>query len=284
MTAGEVLSQDEVERLLNMMSGTTPEPKPDEYQERDQCGGFEKTLSMKRRDETLNAVKQMLVGKNEENPVPERIDKTLLKSLQRMHEQLAQRFAARVCAMLQSVVEVRLTNIDQLAYSEFIFGLDNPICFNVLQVKSPYASENMFLDVNTSICCPMIERMLGGGREPAMPRRRPLTNIELRLIQQIIDVFLNELKDTWKKIVELEFTIEQTESNPMFVQVVAPNEEMVIMCFEVSVAEIRGTMTLCIPVDVLKRLHSVGQSGHEDVVMEVFRKTSGISKPGTNNE
>ena len=125
----------------------------------------------------------------------------------------------------------------------------------------------------------MIERMPGGGREPAMPIRRSLTNIELRLVQRVIDVFLKELKDTWKKVVELDFTVEQTESDPQFIQSIEPNEEVIVLCIEVSVAEIRGCMTLCIPVNVLKRLHSVSQSDHEDVVMEVFRKTSGVNKP-----
>ena len=38
-------------------------------------------------------------------------------------------------------------------------------------------------------------------------------------IQRRIDIFLKELKDAWKKVIELEFTVTQQESNPIFMQV-----------------------------------------------------------------
>ena len=304
--AGEVMPQEDIERLLCGMSGTPPsqsdenskqEKTMNEILSKDELnalfGGNPDAISLpdesnkkKPTDEVLSAneVENLLnmmcpinapkSKENKESVTSERIDMKQMKTLQLMHQKFERRFTAKVCTMLQACVDIRLISIDQLAYCEFVFACDNPTCFNLIQVKTPDTDENMFLDVNPSVCYPVIERMLGGGREePTINARRSLTKIETRLIQQVIDVFLKELKTTWQKIVELEFTVEQTESNPQLIQCVEPNEEVVVMCFEVSFVEIKGTMTLCIPVDVLNRL--ISRSDHEDAVMEVFRKTCG---------
>ncbi len=39
---------------------------------------------------------------------------------------------------------------------------------------------NLILDINPSILYPIIDRLLGGGRDPTPITRRPLTEIELR--------------------------------------------------------------------------------------------------------
>jgi len=112
----------------------------------------------------------------------------------------------------------------------------------------------MVLDINPILVYPMIDRMLGGGRVPISTCRRPLTRIELRLVQRIIDEFLKELRVTWQKMVEMELTIAQTDSNPLCIQVCEPQESVIVLCFEVWLSEVSGSITLCIPVDVFHRL------------------------------
>ena len=70
------------------------------------------------------------------------------------------------------IVEVKLTSVDQLTYSEFVFSLENPTCFNLI-TASPLEGQ-LILDINPSILFPIIDRLLGGGREPHTLTRRPL--------------------------------------------------------------------------------------------------------------
>ena len=87
-----------------------------------------------------------------------------------------------------------------------------------------------------------------------MTVRRPLTNIEWKLAQRIIDVLFEELKDTWKDIIGLECVVAQQESNPQMIRFVESNAPVVVICFKVDLIEQRGSVTLCIPVDVLGQL------------------------------
>jgi flagellar motor switch protein FliM len=185
---------------------------------------------------------------------PDRVAKEQMKVLQTMHEGFSRNFAASLSTMLRSQVAVKLTSVDQLAYSEFIFGLDNPTCLNLLRAEP--LEGNLLLDVNPAILYPMIDHLLGGGREPAMTARRPLTEIEQRLVRRISNMFLQELKRAWENVIDLEFEVIQTESNPQLIQVVPPNEVVVVLCFEVALIAVRGVIALCIPYNTFERIAS----------------------------
>src|SRR5215216_1606520 len=113
---------------------------------------------------------------------PERVGKEQMRALQSLHEGFGRNFGAALSALLRSIVEVKLTSVDQLTYSEFIFSLENPTCFNLLRAEP--LEGHLILDVNPSILFPIINRLLGGGKEAGPVARRPLTEIELRLVSR----------------------------------------------------------------------------------------------------
>ena len=143
-------------------------------------------------------------------------------------------------------------SVDQLTYSEFVFSLENPTCFNLL--KADPLEGNLILDINPSILYPIIDRMLGGGKESGAVSRRPLTEIELRLVRKITTKFLAELKRAWANVLELNLEVERVESNPQLVQIVPPNEVVVLISFELAINDVRGMMNLCVPFNSIERI------------------------------
>jgi flagellar motor switch protein FliM len=235
----EVLSQSEVESLLSAMaSGAEP------------AGGVPAGGS-------AAAVHTAVPGSREKiTPYdfkrPERVGKEQMRALQTLHEGFGRNFGAALSALLRSIVEVKLTSVDQLTYSEFVFSLENPSCFNLL--KAEPLEGNLILDINPAILYPIIDRLLGGGREGGSLARRPLTEIELRLVSRITGLFLEELRHTWENILDLRFEVVQVESNPQLVQIVPPNEVVVVIGFELSIGDLRGMMNLCIPYNSIERI------------------------------
>lgn len=226
---GEVLSQAEVESLLTAMEGED-QPAP---------SGGEKTRV--REKVTIYDFKR-----------PERVGKEQMRALQTMHEGFGRNFGAALSAMLRTMVEVKLTSVDQLTYSEFVFSLENPTCFNLISA-SPLEGQ-LILDVNPSILFPVIDRMLGGSTTSAPPARRPLTEIELRLVSRITGLFLREMQHAWENVLPLELSVDRVESNPQLVQIIPANEVIVLISFELTVGETRGMMNLCIPFNSIERI------------------------------
>ncbi|HXT61030.1 MAG TPA: flagellar motor switch protein FliM [Pirellulales bacterium] len=210
---------------------------------------------------------------------PERVGKDQMRALQTLHEGFGRNFGAALSALLRSIVEMKLTSVDQLTYSEFVFSLENPTCFNLL--KADPLEGNLILDINPSILYPIIDRLLGGGRETSSLARRPLTEIELRLVRRITDLFLEELHRAWENVLELDLAVVRVESNPQLVQIVPPNEVVVLISFELTVGDVRGMMNLCVPFNSIERISGKLSSnswvtyGRRQATPESIRQISG---------
>jgi flagellar motor switch protein FliM len=185
---------------------------------------------------------------------PERVGKDQMRAMHSLHEALARNFGASMSSMLRTMIEVKLLSVDQLTYSEFVFSLDNPSCFNVLNPE-PLAG-NWILDISPSLSYAIIDRMLGGDPNPSELIRRPLTEIENRLIGRVVQIFLDQLKNAWENIVELDPSVESVESNPQLVQIVPPNEVVILVGFEVLLGKNRGLLNLCIPFNTIENYNS----------------------------
>ena len=54
----------------------------------------------------------------------------------------------------------------------------------------------------------------------------------------------------------LKLSVERVESNPQLVQIVPPNEVVVLISFELTLGELRGMINLCIPFNAIERISS----------------------------
>ena len=52
----------------------------------------------------------------------------------------------------------------------------------------------------------------------------------------------------------MKLSVVQVESNPQLVQIVPPNEVVVLISFEITIGDVRGMMNLCIPFNSIERI------------------------------
>ncbi len=181
---------------------------------------------------------------------PERVSKDQMRALEGIHEGFARNFGASLSGFLRTIIEVRVASAEQLTYSEFIHSLPNPTNFNLLNVE-PLEGQ-MCLELSPLIIYPIIDRLLGGSSAETFIPQRPLTMIELRLVRRITDRALENLSEVWSNLVEVNFSIAEVENNPHLVQIVAPNEVVVVIGFEIRMGQRSGTMSFCIPFNVIE--------------------------------
>lgn len=182
---------------------------------------------------------------------PERVSKEQMRAFQALHEGFSREFGAALSGMLRAIVEVKLISVDQLTYSEFVFSLENPTCFNLLW--SAGLEGHFILDLSPSIIFPIVDRLLGGGKDGNMEYpSRPLTEIELHLVSRITALCIAGLENAWDNVCKLKLAVQQVESNPQLVQIVPPNEVIVLISFELTMGDVRGIMNLCIPFNTIE--------------------------------
>lgn len=228
----DVLSQNEVESLLSALDPTASTNS-----------GPSRTTS---RNADFNSQISIYDFKR-----PERVSKEQMRAFRALHESFSREFGAALSGMLRSIIEVKLISVDQLTYSEFVFSLENPTCFNLLESET--LDGHIILDISPSIIFPIIDRLLGGDgySQGAFPNRA-LTEIEIRLVSRITELAIEGIDSAWSNLCEWKLSVSQVESNPQLVQIVPPNEVVVLISFEVTMGETRGVINLCIPFNTIE--------------------------------
>ena len=181
---------------------------------------------------------------------PERVSKDQMRALEALHEGFGRNFGAALSGYLRTIIEVSVAHIEQLTYSEFIHSLPNPTCFNLL--KAEQLDGQLCLEISPLIIYPIIDRLLGGSNADLFIPQRPLTQIEQRLVQRITDRATHHLSEAWSNLTPVNFSVQDFESNPQLVQIVPPNETVVVVGFELKMGNRAGTMSLCIPYNVIE--------------------------------
>ncbi len=181
---------------------------------------------------------------------PERVSKDQMRALQTLHEAFARNFGASLSGFMRTIVEIKVATCEQMTYGEFTAGLPNPTCFNLVECSS--LTGQMCLEISPLIIYPMIDRLLGGSSHDLFIPQRPMTPIEIRLISNVTRRALATLAEAWESVRSIEFSITSTESNPQLVQIVPPNEVVVVIGLEVKMSNRAGTMNLCIPYNVIE--------------------------------
>ncbi len=183
---------------------------------------------------------------------PERISKDQMRALQTLHEGFARNFGASLSGFLRTIVEVRVAHAEQMTYSEFISSLPNPTSFNLVSAEE--LDGQICLELSPLIIYPVIDRLLGGSNQDLFIPQRAMTLIEIRLIQRILERGMTSLSEAWEGVKPIEFQLGDMESNPQIVQIVPPNEVVVVIGFEIKMTNRAGTMSLCIPFNVIEPL------------------------------
>ena len=183
---------------------------------------------------------------------PERISKDQMRALQTLHETFARNFGASLSGFLRTIVEIRIAHAEQMTYSEFIGSLPNPTSFNL--VNCAPLDGQLCLEMSPLIIYPIIDRLLGGSNQELFIPQRSMTLIETRLIQRILLRGMTALTEAWESVKKIEFKLGEMESNPQIVQIVPPNEVVVVIGFEIRLGYRAGTMNLCIPFTVIEPL------------------------------
>lgn len=233
----DILSQEEVDALLSAVSAGGESDLGIFDQDQGPAGGTEggeedeKTLSLYdfRR--------------------PDRVSKDQMRTLQNLHESYARQFSTTLTNFLRTFVEIELVSVDQLTYSEFVMSISNPSCIYVFKMEP--LEGNAIMEINPSLVFFIIDRLFGGQGRPS-EQNRELSLIEQNVITRLVERGLDDLKDVWEHIGVFSPKIESYETNPQFVQIVAPGETVILISLEVRMQNASGLMSLCFPYLLLE--------------------------------
>jgi flagellar motor switch protein FliM len=207
----------------------------------------------------IDAVFQNLQEHRRETPAlkfdfrrPDRIPKSQVRAIHLLHDTFVRNLVSSLSAYLRSYLTVNLVSVEQLSYAEFLDGLPSPTCMVSLGL-SPYDG-NGVLELNPSLVFPIVEMLLGGSGKSPTAIQRDITEIEQKLLDGLFRIILHDLREAWKGVTSVDFTIESMETEPQLLHLLAPNEAVVAIGIEVRIGETVGMMNIAMPSIVIKMM------------------------------
>ncbi|SDY71775.1 flagellar motor switch protein FliM [Evansella caseinilytica] len=223
----DVLSQGEIDALLSALSTgemNADELKKEESQRKVKLYDFKRAL---------------------------RFSKDQIRSLTRIHENFARLLTTQLSAQLRTFVQIAVASVDQLPYEEFIRSVPKMTLMNVFE---PYPLDGRFvMEVNPNIAYAMLDRMLGG-RGEAFNKVENLTEIEAKILSQLFQRKLDTFKEAWESVVSLDPVMDEIEVNPQFLQLVSPNETVVVISLSTTIGDASGMINICLPHVVIESI------------------------------
>jgi flagellar motor switch protein FliM len=180
---------------------------------------------------------------------PDKFSKEHLRSLRILHESFARMLGSSLTSYLSAGVQVRLTMLEQGTYDEYIQSLPTPTVIYVVGL-APLPGQAV-VELNLPVARVLIDRLLGGTGAPP-PRTAEMTEIELALLKTIGQFILSSLREAWSNVVPLRPTMQEPVLSPELAQFATMAEATVMLVLEVSLFKITGTISMCIPYQVLQ--------------------------------
>ncbi|MBP9996734.1 MAG: flagellar motor switch protein FliM [Lachnospiraceae bacterium] len=216
---GEVLSQNEIDSLLAALS--TGELDADEIQKKDE--------------------RQV---RNYDFARPAKFSKEHLRTLEIIYEHYGRLLSTNLPLYLRKNVQISVASSETVVFSEFSNALSNPVILGIVNFK-PLQGQ-IIIELAPNLGFAMIDRMLGGQGVP-IDKERDYSDIELIILEKIMVVCMQLMKDPWKNVVDIEPFLERIETNPQFAQIIAPNDMIAIITLNVKIGDVEGFMNVCLP-------------------------------------
>ncbi|MED2973316.1 MULTISPECIES: flagellar motor switch protein FliM [unclassified Fictibacillus] len=221
----EVLSQNEIDALLSAISTgemDAEELKREEKEQKVRTYDFKRAL---------------------------RFSKDQIRSITRVHENFARLLTTYFSAQLRTYVQISVASVDQLPYEEFIRSIPRMTILNIFEAHP--LEGRLLVEVNPNIAYSMLDRLMGG-YGASMNKVDSLTEIETKIISQLFERALANYKEAWNNVMEIDPVVLDFEVNPQFLQMVSPNETVVVISLTTTIGETSGMMNVCLPHVVLE--------------------------------
>ena len=229
---GDVLSQSEIDNLLNALS------------------------SGKLDVEEIKETNEKQV-KDYDFARPSKFSKEHLRTLEIIFEHYGRLLTTNLPVYLRKTVQVEVMNSEAVTYSEFSNALSNPVLLGIVNFAP--LQGNIIIEMASNLGYAIVDRMLGG-RGDALDKVRDFSEIELLIIERIMNVCVNQMIEPWENVVDIIPRLERIETNSQYAQIISPSEMIAIVTINVKIGTVEGLMNICLHYitleDVIDKLNT----------------------------
>ncbi len=154
-------------------------------------------------------------------------------------------------------VEVSLDNISSIRFGDYLNSIPLPAILAVFRAKQ--LDNYGLLTVDSNLIYSIVDVLLGGRRGTSAMRieGRPYTTIERMLVKRMIEVILDDAKQAFAPLTEVEFDLERVETNPRFAAIARPANAAILVKLRIDMEDRGGRVELLLPYATLEPIRKM---------------------------
>jgi flagellar motor switch protein FliM len=169
-----------------------------------------------------------------------------MEAITTLHEGFARNLTNALGAYLRVVFSTTLVSAEHLTYREFLESVPDTTYLASCRLNPMGAMMTLQLDLKIAFA---IIDLLLGGEGAAISAVRELTDIEVQILDSVTKILCRELGLAWQALA-LEVSFERRLEANAARRLMAPEDKVLCLSFEMNVAELRGNLNIAVPVTV----------------------------------
>jgi flagellar motor switch protein FliM len=192
--------------------------------------------------------------------VQERVIRGRMPGLELANDRFTRLFRNSLASIIMKFIDVRIHNVEMMAFSEFMKTLPLPSSINLFKME-PLKGFALFV-IEAPMVFGFIEYFFGGGAKPYVKSEgRYFTPIEQRMIKKVAALALKDMAASWNLLVPMTPEYVGLEMNPQFVTIVTSSESVIKIEIEIEVEDFSGKCFFCIPYSMVEPIKDKLYSG-----------------------
>ena len=177
---------------------------------------------------------------------PPRISKERLSLLEAIYARFAMSLHAFLSGRLRTPIDVTLSSMEPVTFSEFVLSLESPCAAFVFEIGDRLRGQGLF-DLSTGFCYHLIDRLFGGPGD-TFNLRRPLTPLERTVVRGVADRMTTLFGEAWHEEVPMAPAITTFESSRDMLRTAGSEDNVLASSIEITSGSFSGLLSLCVPM------------------------------------
>jgi flagellar motor switch protein FliM len=169
---------------------------------------------------------------------PKKYKREQIGAIHNLHQRFADMAAKRLSALLNCPISMEtVSTTDDITMGEMLRSIPAPSTLGIVSI--PPLKGSALFEIDPSITFAMIKK---------------LTGKEKTIMESVYTCLLENLREAWSVVIDLQPQLEKIETDPEFIKIVPPAEGVLLITFEAKINNEQGMLNLGYPFSVIEPL------------------------------
>lgn len=164
-------------------------------------------------------------------------------------ETYGRQWSTLLTSRLRAVAQATLVSVQLMSYDDYVRPLPAPTAMILCTVEQGRSTALVQLPMDTAML--WVDYLLGGPGIVLDDLERELTDIEWRLVRELVQLSLGDLTYAFTSVAPVDAEVKSVQYSPQFVQAAAASDPVLVATFEMVAGEHTSTASIMLPADLL---------------------------------